>query len=229
LITLFPKAQTQPEELPADPALARLAFLARHLDDLQSIRLVGIPIAFMELPVLDTLPHGTQAITMGLTVALSVGWFYVSRYWFRSRYGRSWSTDDRWDYRGGWSSGMIIGFTIFGLLITWLDQLTSLPAKNHAMNTTWLIGVGAWFGQVVRDRTNLPKRRTVYKFAGLGVVVCLPCILLVGLFGFAAYSRRVSLDIFALMGAVLFGLALFDLWLLRQTFAQIKTQGDETA
>jgi hypothetical protein len=226
MITLFPKAETKPEELPDDPQLARLAFLARHLDDLQTIRLVGISIALMELPLLDHAPHRTQAITMAVTAVLSVAWYYLSRHWFRNRYGRSWNTPVEWDNAGGWSPGIIVGFVIFGLCVVWSDQLMATPAKNHSINIVFFIGISAWLGRMVRDRTNLPLRRTIYRSSGFASVVCFLPILLTAV---TTHSRRVQLGSISLYGMILFGVSLFDAWLLHRTFAQIKAQGVETA
>lgn len=225
MITLFPKAETKPEELPTDPALARLAFLARHLDDLQTIRLAGIPIALMELPLLDRLPHGPQAIIMAVTTALSVAWYYLVRRWFRSRYGRSWVAIDVPE--NSWTPTTIVGFVIFFILMGWFDQLMGSSSKNHHfVNVAGLIGVSSWLGQVVRDRTNLLLRRSVYKYSGFASVVCFVPILLTG---FTTYARRVQIDSLALYGSILLSLALFDAWLLHYTFAQTKAEGEATA
>ena len=220
MITLFPRAETKPAELPTDPELARLAFLARHLDDLQTIRLAGIPIALMELPLLDRLPHGTQALLMAVTTAISIAWYFLVRQWFCGRYGRSWVAADVPE--NSWTSSTIIGVVIFFLLMGWLDQLMGSPAKNHSFNIAGLSGVSIWLGRVVKDRTNLPLRRTVYKTSGLASFVCFVPILLTG---FTAHARMVQIDSLALYGSILLSLALFDAWLLRRTFAQTKTEG----
>jgi hypothetical protein len=224
MITLFPKAETKPEELPADPALARLAFLARHLDDLQTIRLAGIPIALIELPLLDRLPHGPQAVIMAVTIVLSVAWYYLVRRWFCSRYGRSWVATDMPE--NSWTPATIVGFVIFFLLMEWFDQLIGSPVKNHSLNVAGLIGISSWLGKVVRDRTNLPLRRSVYKSSGIASLVCFGPIILTG---FTAHARRVQIDCLALYGSILFSLALFDAWLLHHTFAQTKAEGEGTA
>lgn len=226
MITLLPKAEAKPEELPDDPQLARLAFLARHLDDLQTIRFGGIPIALMELPLLDHAPHRTQAITMAVTAVLSIVWYYLSRHWFRTRYGRSWSTPLEWDNVGGWSPSVIVGAAVFAIFVVWSDQLMSTPAKNHSIQIVCFIGISAWLGRMVRDRTNLPSRRTLYKASGFASVACFVPILLTA---FTIYSRRVELVSISLYGMILFGVSLFDAWLLHQTFAQIKAKGEETA
>ena len=224
MITLFPRAETKAEELPADPALARLAFLARHLDDLQTIRLAGIPIALMELPLLDRLSHGPQAVIMAVTIGLSVAWYYLVGQWFRSRYGRSWVATNVPE--NSWTPSVIVGFAIFFLLMEWLHQLMGGPAKHHSANVAGLIGLSSWHGGVVRDRTNLPLRRTVYKSLGFASLVCFVPILLTG---FTAHAREAQIDGVALYGSILFSLALFDAWLLRHTFAQTKADGDGRA
>ena len=224
MITLFPKAKTKPEELPADPVLARLAFLARHLDDLQTIRLAGIPIALMELPLLDALSHRSQAVLMAVTTALSVVWYYVIRQRLRSRYGRSWVANNVPE--NSWTPSIIVGFTVFFLLMEWLDQLIGSPLKNHGVNVAGLIGISSWLGMVVKDRTNLPLRRAVYKFSAIASLVCFVPIILMG---FTSHARRVETDGVALYGSILFSLALFDAWLLRDTFAQAKAEGEGRA
>ena len=224
MITLFPKALTKPEELPADPALARLAFLARHLDDLQTIRLAGIPIALMELPLLDRLSQGSQAVIMAFTAALSVVWYYLISRWFRSRYGRSWVATNVPE--NSWTPSIIVGFTIFFLLMEWLDQLMGSPLKNHSVNVAGLIGISGWLGMVAKDRTNLPLRRTIYKFSVFASFVCFVLIILTV---FTSQARRVALDSLALYGSILFSLALFDTWLLGHTFAQTRAKGETTA
>ena len=222
MITLFPKAEAKPEELPADPALARLAFLARHLDDLQTVRLAGIPVALMELPFLAGMPHRAQAITIAVTAALSVAWYYLSREWFRSRYGRSWVGDNTPE--NSWTPATIVGFTLFFLVVEWL-HLTSGSLGNHSVNLGGLIGVSLWLGRIVRDRTNLPLRRTVYRFSALASFVCFVPILLAI---FMSYTRKLQLDGLALYGSVLLSLAVFDAWLLHDTFAQARA-GEQTA
>jgi hypothetical protein len=198
MITLFPKAETRPEELPADPALARLAFLARHLYDLQTIRLAGLPIALIELPLIDHLPHRPQGLTMAVTTALSVAWYFLVRQCFRSRYGRSWVAINVPE--NSWRPTTIVGFFIFFLLLEWLDQLMGSPLKNnHGVKVAGLIGISSWFGMVVRDRTNLPLRRTVYKFSALASLVCfVPTVVI----GFTAHARRFEIDSVALYGSI---------------------------
>jgi hypothetical protein len=225
LITLFPKAAAKPEELPDDPHLARLTFLARHLDDLQTIRFAGIPVALMELPLLDRASHHAQIITLAVTIALSVAWYYFSRHWFQGHYGRSWNDASMMEYSGGWTPRTVVAFTAFGVLFCWFELLAFNPAKHHLVNMWWIMGMAVWSGRIVRDRTNLSIRRTVYKFSALAYIFCVLPILLTA---FAAYAHTVQLYSLSLFGTVLFAVALFDATLLHRTFAQIKGHGKES-
>jgi len=222
MITLFPRAQTAPEELPCDPELARLTFLARHLNDLQSIRLADIPIAMMQLPLLNVISHRTQMTAMIVTAMLSVVWFYTSGAWFRHRYGRAstWS-DSTADLPNGWTRTYAVGFAIFGLLMGWIDVLTASSAhQTRLINMVLFIGIGQCMGQVIRDRTNLLLRRTVYRSVAIGSFFSMLSVLP----GAFIHSLAPSLFGLAGYGLLLLGLTVFDAWLLQRTFRSTQVQ-----
>ena len=198
-------------ELPADPELARLTFLARHFEDLQSIRYLGIYLLLMETPLLDCLPQRSALLVATGTAICGVLCFFGWRRWTAEHYGRIQSAGDDDTYPFEW---------IFpaALLFQALMALADAIGTGKSSTAVHILGAGFVANQWNMrraDRTNLPIRRTVYKAVAVGVVGNVLLVL---------FARHNSfwLDCNALLGTLFLAASMFDAWLLAWCFRRLK-------
>ncbi len=185
----------------------RLEFVARHFNDLQTIRLAPIPFAMLLAPAWHLLPHLSRGgAWAGLLLFLvTVGGFYWwSTIAIRRRYGTVKQSTKEASRMRGHPVIILLSLAVVVVLVSsqahhtpWADNYITLMVLSTMLIT-------------ILDRTNLASRRMVW---ALGLVI---------LFGAGPFLLDVDggAAIFSLAGAVWLSLSTFDFLLLRRILAK---------